>query len=111
MKRKTVKRTLAAALSLVLVLTGLAFYPKVEMDTVQASDAASTYVWEDLAYATKYAKKAPICQTEGYFFGGWYDSEGNVVARPVAGTTYKAKFVPAEVLSVKCQVTANTGTR
>lgn len=104
-KKRIMKSCVAAALTLVFVLGGISIVPNKEMDTVEASDATSTYVWKDLTYQ----KEAPICETEGYFFGGWYEADKETpVVSPVGGTTYCAKFVPANVMSVKCQVTSGT---
>lgn len=59
-------------------------------------------------------KLIPECQTAGYVFGGWFTkSETEDKYTPIeemskaSGTIY-AKFVPARVLSVKCQNVAGT---
>ena len=105
MMKKTMKRCIATILSLTLILGGMSFFANKEMETVEASDAANQYVWENLTYQAE----APICKTEGYFFGGWYESDHvTPITNPSSGNSYEAKFVPANVLTVKCQVTANT---
>ena len=103
--KKFLRKRLAAVLALALVLTGISFFPNAETETAQAADSSTQYVWETLTYQ----KEAPICATEGYFFGGWYESDQKTVVKvPVTGTSYQAKFVPADVMSVKCQVASNT---
>lgn len=110
--RKIAKSALSVVLALALVVTGITFFPRETMETVQATgDAAASYVWESVTYETKYAETAPVCGTEGYFFGGFYEEVETVmtpVENPAEGTTYQAKFVPADVLSVKCQVATGT---
>lgn len=54
-----------------------------------------------------YGKKAPDCEVENYIFAGWYKDEAcevSYVKSPDENiTTFYAKFVPKEVLSVKTQ--------
>ena len=54
------------------------------------------------------APKPSIAQYEDWIFAGWYrDEECTKAVNSTSGERY-AKFVPSEILSVKCQVTAGT---
>lgn len=59
-------------------------------------------------------KLVPKCQTEGYVFGGWFkkstteDKYTPIEKMSEAYGTIYAKFVPARVLSVRCQNVAET---
>lgn len=68
---------------------------------------------EQLTYKKQYKTTPPICKTEGFLFAGWYKTYengvfGQTVSQPSEGTSYYAKFVPSDVLTVKCQVTEGT---
>lgn len=85
----------------------------------EVNAASDTYVREfdgsDVS-TYKQAKKAPIPelsanQYNDWIFAGWYTNEACTTAMttaPVEGTKYYAKFVPSEILNVKCQVSAET---
>ena len=85
----------------------------------EVNAASDTYVREfdgkDVS-TYKQANKAPIpdlsaTQYNDWIFAGWYTNEACTTAMttaPVEGTKYYAKFVPSEILNVKCQVSAET---
>ena len=83
---------------------------------VMKAKASDTFIiYEPLEYkADTYVQdgvKVPPTKT-GYLFAGWFTSEDDgesytSVSAPINGTTYYAKWVPAEVLSIKAQVTNN----
>lgn len=107
--KKAMKRWVATMLSFALILGGVPFFANEKVDTVEAAETEETivdygtYVWETLTYSG--VQKAPVCATEGYFFAGYYQADKTTpVIELVKGTSYQAKFVPASVLSVKCQV-------
>ena len=121
MKRKSLtsvsKRIMAGCLSVAMILTGLVIVPK----TAEAEEAKkvhydNTYIMSD--YWKSSTKKAPV--KDGYVFGGWFTKldENKAGAEQETGTgnyyaplknveeadnTAFAKFVPAEVLSIKTQ--------
>ncbi len=107
------KKITAALLALALVLSGVVYMP----GAAKADGADSVYydTTGDFSIADYWSaaeKKVPV--KAGYVFGGWFERgsgdsytpilEENLSDATVASVTAYAKFVPADVLSVKTQV-------
>lgn len=101
MKNKVVmnvlKKVMAGSLVMAVVLTVFPVSAKAE-----SNGSSVTYVQMSMGgYADKDERKAPV--RDGYVFAGWYqDNQGATVETGTTGLAW-AKFVPAEVLSVKTQ--------
>lgn len=116
------KKIFAGLLAVTMVLAAVAFIPK-DADATDTSVIPNQVIYQEYSNATDYwkpeSKTAPV--KEGYVFGGWFKkvqesektdatetSDNNGVTTyyepltEVTGTAY-AKFVPAQVLSVKAQ--------
>lgn len=89
------KKLLVSGLAMVTVLSSVSIVSKAEDKTVMYE------LMSMVGYYDQDAKKAPT--KSGYVFAGWYTDEGTTVATETKTSAY-AKFVPAEVLSVKTQV-------
>lgn len=107
------KKLMAGLLAVGMVATGIVVYPKQADAAVEVADAViyeEGYDFENLWDEEN--PKAPI--KAGYVFGGWYSAkeENAYLTKEEAAkaTTAYAKFVPAQVLSVKAQNKAGTGT-
>lgn len=111
-----VKKLTAGVVAVAMLLTAFAVIPK-QADAAVADDKVIYELYEAEEISSKYwteAKKtAPV--KAGYVFGGWFEkveaqttkteSDGTNYYNPlttVSGGAY-AKFVPAQVLSVKAQ--------
>ena len=123
MKREKVfimtKKIATVVFAVVMMLTGIVLMPEGAEATVNTK---SEVIYLDGYDLTNYwtTKKAPI--QEGYVFGGWYSAknEDSYLTEDMIDTNsdgivdYEgevyAKFVPAQVLSVKAQNQAGTGT-
>lgn len=120
-----VKKLTAGVLAVGLVVTGIAVYPK----QADAAEVADKVIYSDEYDISKFwnadetKRTAPVM--EGYVFGGWFeqveeatdstetytDNEEVTYYKPLMETKLKeavpksayAKFVPAQVLSVKAQ--------
>ncbi len=118
---KRLKKTVAAVLT-VSMLVGLGMIASAK-DEIYDSTKGIRYADKgtDVTAVQNYFTNdtAPEDVTEGnqgYLFGGWFAKVGNTY-KPLADTTlpegndghYYAKYVPAQVLSVKCQNLADTG--
>lgn len=124
MKRKNLinvsKRIMAGCLSVAMILTGILVLPKEANATTETTKAVhfdSSYTMNEY-WKSSTDIKAPV--KAGYVFGGWFeaaeegtkgaekDAEGNCYAPLKSVIAAKegavAKFVPAEVLSIKIQV-------
>ena len=116
-----IKRMFAGVLAFVMVVIGIVVTPT-QADAAVAEDMViyEEYSAEDTAKYWKVdGKVAPI--KEGYVFGGWFanvDAKGTTTEvsedgkyydplTTVSGAAY-AKFVPAQVLSIKAQNTETT---
>ena len=112
MNKKIVKRILAGVLSLAVVVAGFAYAPT----EVQAEETIGKK-WQKVEYAKfseMVGEKAPVYEGNdedtGYLFAGWFKSdeedadairtEGDVEE----GTAVYAKFIPASLTGVACQV-------
>ncbi len=101
MKNKVVmnvlKKVMAGSLVMAVALT---VFPVSAM----AESNGSSVTYEEMSmggYADQTERKAPV--KDGYVFAGWYqDNKGATVETGTTGSAW-AKFVPAEVLSVKTQ--------
>lgn len=125
------KRFATVMLALVMVVTGMILIPK-EADATENSNVKTSVIYSTDFTMSEYRENgmtAPI--KEGYVFGGWYQDaaesdqgaekmslesgESEKTLKPITsdevaeftGAAY-AKFVPANVLSVKAQNKANT---
>lgn len=116
MKNKANKLTVA--LLAVLCLTVPVLVGSVETKAAE-EDITNTYVTEeyDVADARAYftGDTAPVCDTEGYIFAGWYAEDDTIEAgyfkgEPLTtitgytGTKVQALFVEDDVLGVKAQL-------
>lgn len=118
MRNKTTKRILSCLLMLAVILSGVTLVP------TDAKAASSSVVQYQKVEATDFADKiakheAPACDMEqlsadasGYLFGGWFQFiDDNTVGTAITtvaeagnvGYVY-AKFVPARLTGVSCQV-------
>lgn len=112
---KVMKKVAVSALALSIVAVGSVGMPnavKAAEDTKEVK-----YVeFDNIDPADYIGKKAPECTLEGndgagYLFAGWYEQTGDNTYSPIENETdlgdatgaVVAKFVPAQVLSVKCQ--------
>lgn len=119
------KRIMTGFLAVAMVVTGIVIVPKVAeaAETPVALATAVYFATTDEYKISEYwsagTKKVPV--KAGYVFGGWYvkvdekdvplkqaDLENGDISS-YASMAY-AKFVPAEVLSIKIQVGTNTTT-
>lgn len=107
------KKLTAGVLAVGMVVAGILVTPK----QAEAAVVEDKIVYDSTNYKIAdywSTKKAPV--KEGYVFGGWYKSEDEndymtaTEAQDAVtnGTTAYAKFVPAQVLSVKAQNMAGT---
>lgn len=102
------KKIIASCLSVAMILTGILVMPK------EAKAATNVYFASDKEYKMSdywngTNNKVPV--KEGYVFSGWYrDQTTPLKAADLtqADDTAVAKFVPAEVLSIKTQIGTST---
>ena len=98
------KKLTAGVLAVAVVAAGLFAVPK-QVDAAVAADQVKYVKYDDISSYRGEIKTAPVLK--GYVFGGWYDSEdGNYYDQAGADSLSNgayAKFVPAQVLSVKAQ--------
>lgn len=99
----------AGILAIAIASVGFLAVPK----DVDAAVAADEVIYEEYTNVGQYrgaTKTAPV--KEGYVFGGWYDDANGTNYYDEEGadslSTAYAKFVPAQVLSVKAQNMAGT---
>lgn len=116
MKRNIVmewkKRLIAGALSTALVMGSVLMNPGMANATETTDPTTRTVVYEqktaDEFAAWKIDRVTP--EKQGYFFGGWYETEGGKPLKKSEIEAYSkevyAKFVPDYVLSVKAQADA-----
>ena len=117
---KTMKQILTSLLVVAMLVTSMMIMPlqadasenviNGENDVIYVSDETNLKFSD---YWTADKKTAPI--REGYVFGGWYTKDGEnmkaIKESEGAGVTSAyAKFVPAEVLSVRAQIEKATET-
>jgi len=124
MKKNYIKKIIVGILTVALILSGIMFQPS-SADKVEA--AATTvgdcYVerldiskWKEKDDEDVITAKVPVASNvsnpEDWLFAGWYTdaSCGTAVSSNVVEGMYFAKFVPAEVLTVKCQLSTTTKT-
>lgn len=115
---KTMKQILASFLVVAMLVTGMMVMPlkadasenvvNGENGVIFVSDETNL---EFSKYWTSEKKTAPV--REGYVFGGWYTKDGESMkaikeSEGADVTSAYAKFVPAEVLSVRTQVDVDT---
>lgn len=108
------KKLTAGVLTVGMLVTGILVYPKQAQAAVAAdeviyiqSDDEQTYNIKDYWNADEEKRTAPV--KEGYVFGGWFETADE--SKPLTEEALKvevpdsayAKFVPAQVLSVKAQ--------
>lgn len=102
------KKVVTGIFAIVLIVIGACVLSPKENEVI----AADTYTGDSYEGTevsnTYWGKKIPTPQNEkytGWLFAGWMDAEGNSVSSVDIDSTYYAKFVDPEVLSVKAQVT------
>ncbi len=117
---KNVKKIAAGLLAGALVLTGVSYLPgnsqkAYAAETVDESVIHTEYFENITKYVGGEKRIAPKPQETGYeewVFAGWYKnadcSKAVAIDSTVKAGGYYAKFVPAGVLSVKCQTVAGT---
>ena len=103
------QKTVIGLLVLTMVLSGVCFLPTYADEVKAANDT----VWAEQLETGNYQTEAPKPADEAHkdwLFAGWYEDPEctKVISTKPAGGEKYAKFVPAEVLSVKCQVTEGT---
>ena len=105
------KKLTASVLAIGVVVTGIVVAP----EQVDAAIVADEVIYEEGYDIKEYwdatNPEAPV--KAGYVFGGWYSAEEEnaylTKEEAANATTTYAKFVPAQVLSVKAQNKAGTG--
>ena len=126
---KTMKQILAGLLVMAMLITGLMITPMdaKAAETVEGENGVeyildtTKYNFADYWKANAAERKAPT--KDGCVFGGWYrNTDGNGTMKAITQTEAEkiadgtdnaevwAKFVPAEVLSVRTQLEATTAT-
>lgn len=121
-KKKTIKKVIVAGLfAIAFLITGV-WIGGFETDKILAADATDTTDTTEEAYfelfdnfsdyrtSGKYSvPKATADNYKEWIFAGWYESDKTTtVSEGTTSGQYYAKFLPAEVLSVKCQVLDGT---
>ena len=113
------KRIVASLLTLILMVTGFCIGNK-ESKEVQAATETAEIVEYDAAKADTVKqmitqKQAP--EKEGYLFAGWFNSENCTLETAISSTdevsasaSTWAKFVPENVLGLKCQIATTAET-
>lgn len=113
---KWIKRA-TAALAIVAVMGSVTISTEARGDETAADKVLyecyknGEYEEYKVAYSTE--TKKPVPKKDGYVFGGWFTKKDDTTYSPIenmegrSGDVY-AKFVPANVLSVKCQNVAGT---
>ena len=116
---KLMKRTVSSIVAIAVILAG-SFLMDTEVKAIDEVKNDKGIVYKEFTdYADYVGKKIPNYtgdDTEGYgyVFGGWFKNTDGKTYTPIAtssegsGSTVYAKFVPAYVLSVKCQNKAGT---
>ena len=104
------KKIVAMMMAAIMIVAGVILVPN-QTDAAVVADKITYEKYDDITtYTNATPKKAPI--KEGYVFGGWYSEENDnayIAEENIAGVTSAyAKFVPAQVLSVKAQNMAGT---
>ena len=107
-----IKKCLMGMLTIMLMLTGVCVL-STEGNKVQASETETytTVEYTHDAIKTYKSNSEKPMKTDGdWIFAGWFTNPSCVTTYNVDSHSANgfAKFVPADVLSVKCQVTANT---
>lgn len=119
MKRKvfkTAKKLVAGIATVAMIATGILVVPT-EVDAAGPEMSINDgVIYKEVTdrnvFEKHYSEKtAPTCSDSeyGYLFGGWYTHNGNEYVAVTEGTEVStiekvyAKFVPAYVMSVKCQ--------
>ena len=124
---RNVKRIAAGLLAGALVLTGICFgptnHPKAYASEVAGASENAVHteqleIGKYIQGTERIAPKPEAAGYEGWVFAGWYTDPGcsqetaltkeTAETAALAGGTKYAKFVPAELLSVKCQTLADT---
>lgn len=116
MKRKVLqglmKKTMAGTLAVGMMMSGICLLPTT-VSQVYATEATQSTSHAEQLDISKYQTTAPKPTGAGYeewVFAGWYEEEActtPITTKPENGKCW-AKFVPAEVLSVKCQMLSGT---
>ena len=111
------KKVVASILALTLVVSGVCFPPSKSGKVLANDETTVAFITEQyndignfkMGGAGNYtAPKPQTVGCEDWLFAGWFTTEDCETAyKESTGSAY-AKFVPAEVLSVKCQVTSGT---
>lgn len=123
---KSMKRIVSSVVAIAIVVTG-GFVTSVGANASETSKTETTSSVQYIEYGAQFdydsyldGNRAPEYKGDdtagfGYLFGGWYIKDGNnytaikeTADLPTDRSTIVAKFVPAQVLSVKCQNWAGT---
>lgn len=112
--RNISKKLMAGFLAIAMIATGVVIVPK----TVKAASATEEYYANSNEYsiADYWNENKAQCTApfrDGYVFAGWYSAKdepltaSDIKDAGVTNVTAIAKFVPAEVLSIKVQMTTD----
>ena len=123
---KSIKIIVSSVVAIAIVVTG-SFVSSVGAKASEVTETETTCSVQYLAYGADFdyttyldGDKAPAYNGDdtagfGYLFGGWYVKDGDTYTAitgtdnlPDDKTNVVAKFVPSQVLSVKCQNWAGT---
>ena len=109
------KKAVAGILAFVLIVSGICFLPSGNREVLASGDVSFiTEKYENIADfrsggAGNYTAPKPSKEgCEDWLFAGWFTDNTCATAYKGAEGAACAKFVPADVLSVKCQVTSKT---
>lgn len=108
------KRIVATFLSVIMVMCGIAVVPR----EAEAAIPEEVYYESEIDikdYWSKDKKKVPVCEKEGYFFGGWFQENADGTHTVLKEADLEeaelselknvcAKFVPSYLFSVKAQI-------
>lgn len=105
------RKTVAGLLALALILSGICFLPT---DAEEAQAAGTSHVEQlEISRYKESNVKAPKPTNSEYkdwIFAGWYTDRTCEIAldKNTVSGSYYAKFIPAEVLSIRCQIPVDT---
>lgn len=119
MKTKAIKnisqKIMTGFLAVTMIVTGVVLVPKTTQAATTQEYFATAEEYKISEYWTESEKKVPV--KKDYVFSGWYMEDKTTPLKQVeltdetvANMTAIAKFVPAEVLSIKTQAALGTDT-
>lgn len=108
--RKLVKKTVAGALALAMIMSGMCFI-SADINKVEAAGEFVTKTFDDISSyrgTTKTAPKLTEAAYKNYIFAGWFTDDKCTTACSNNSGSAVAKFVAPQVLNAACQVTIGT---